>query len=60
MPKYEIWFESTTTHRAVVEAKDLDEARDIGWLAIDNNDIQFETCDTEWDFVGVDLMDGES
>ena len=66
MPKYEVWCESTTGHRAVIEAKNLDEARDIGWLAMnsnnldDNYDIDFEACDTEWDFVGVNLMDGES
>jgi len=59
MPKYKVWFESTTSHRAVIEAEDLDEARDIGWLAMDNNHIEFEACNTEWDFVGVKLMDGE-
>jgi len=66
MPKYEVWWQSTTNHRAVIEANNLDEARDIGWEAMnsnnldDNYDIDFKACDTEWDFVGVNLMDGES
>lgn len=59
MPKYEVWWQSTTDHRAVIEAKDLEEARDIGWEAMDNMNIDFEPCDTEWDFITVDLLDGE-
>jgi hypothetical protein len=59
MPKYEVWWESTTQHRAVVKADNLDEARDVGWLAMDAGDIEFEACDTEWDYVGVNLVDGE-
>jgi hypothetical protein len=59
MPKYEVWWQSTTDHRAVIEANNLDEARDIGWEAMDTGDLDFEALDTEWDFVGVDPVKGE-
>ena len=59
MPKYEVWWQSTTDHRAVIKANNLDEARDIGWEAMDNGDLDFEALDTKWDFVGVDLLKGE-
>ena len=59
MPKYEVWWQSTTDHRAVIEANNLDEARDIGWESMDTGDLDFEALDTEWDFVGVDLIKGE-
>jgi hypothetical protein len=54
-----VWWQSTTDHRAVIEANNLDEARDIGWEAIDTGDLDFEALDTEWDFVGVDPLKGE-
>jgi hypothetical protein len=59
MPKYEVWFESITTHRAVIEAKNLDEARSIGWLAQEDPYIELEPGDTEYHFVSVYLLEGE-
>jgi hypothetical protein len=59
VPKYEVWWKSTTDHRAVIEAKNIEEARDIGWAAMDSGDVEFEACDTEWDYDGVDLIEGE-
>lgn len=59
MPKYEVWFESTTDHRAVIEAKDLEEARDIAWLAQEDPYVEFEPGDTEYHFISVDLLEGE-
>lgn len=59
MPKYEVWWQSTTDHRAVIEAEDFEQARDIGWEAMDTGDIKFEACETEWDFLSVDLLEGK-
>ena len=59
MPKYEVWFKSTTEHRAVIEAENLDEACSIGRLAQEDPYIELEPGDTDYYFVGVDLMDGE-
>ena len=60
MSKYEVWWQSTTDHRAVIEAATFDEARDIAWDAMENGDIVFEPCETEWDFVGVNLLENQS
>jgi hypothetical protein len=54
-----VWWQSTTDHRAVIEAKDFEQARDIGWEAMDTGDIKFEACETEWDFLSVDLLEGK-
>lgn len=60
MPKYEVWWKSTTDHRAVIEAEDFEQARDIGWEAMDTGDLNFEALDTEWDFVNVYLLEDKS
>jgi hypothetical protein len=60
VPKYEVWWQSTTDHRAVIEAEDFEQARDIGWAAMDEKDIEFEPCETEWDFVSVHLLEDKS
>ena len=59
MPKYEVWWQSTTDHRAVVEAEDFEQARDIGWAAMDD-DIKFEPCETEWECVSINLLEDKS
>ena len=60
MSKYEVWWQSTTDHRAVIEAPNLDEARNIAWSAPEDSAVVFEPCDTEWNFVGVDLLEDQS
>jgi hypothetical protein len=54
-----VWFESVTDHCAVIEAKNLDEARSIGWLAQEDPYIELEPGNTEYHFVSVDLLEGE-
>jgi hypothetical protein len=57
MPKYQIWWKSVTDHGAIIEAANIDEAHAIGQQALDDVDVELTAWDTEYVFVGVELLE---
>lgn len=45
MARFELWFTSTTTHVAEIDAKDMDDAHRIAELA---DGIDFSAMESEW------------
>ena len=55
MPKYEVWYQSHTTHRAVIDAENLVAAVGLGVDAVHDPYVEFDALDTDWVFISVNL-----